>query len=188
MESSARLWKHRKRMTLCGRLACTIAVVGAMQLGCTKHVTTRNAGNELIPAGSRNLASDFTVTDVQGHRITLSQYKGKAVLLDFWATTCAGCKVEIPWYVEFEKKYRDKGLAVLGIDVHEENVAKLKPFITHWQMDYPVAVGSDALAGMYGVQELPLTFLIDRNGRIAVSHAGIIDKARFETAIRELLR
>jgi peroxiredoxin len=160
-----------------------------MQLGCTKHVATRNTGNELIPAGSRNLASDFTVTDVQGHRITLSQYKGNVVLLDFWTTTCAGCKVEIPWYVEFEKKYRDEGLAVLGIDVHEENVANLKPFMSHWQMDYPVvAVGSDALAGMYSVRELPLTFLIDRTGRIAVSHAGIIDKARFETAIRELLR
>jgi thiol-disulfide isomerase/thioredoxin len=159
-----------------------------MQIGCTKPVTARNTFYELIPAASRALASDFTVTDVQGRRITLSQYKGTVVLLDFWATTCGGCKVEIPWYVEFDKKYRDEGLAVLGIDVHEESVANVKPFITHWQMDYPVAVGSDALAGTYRVQELPLTFLIDRTGRIAVSHAGIIDKARFESAIRELLR
>jgi thiol-disulfide isomerase/thioredoxin len=173
---------------LCYCLTCTVALAGLEQVGCMKPVTARNVVSELIPVGSRSLASDFNVIDVQGHKITLSQYKGKVVLLDFWATTCGGCKVEIPWYVEFDKKYRDEGLALLGIDVHEENVANVKPFITHWHMDYPVAVGSDALAGVYGVQELPLTFLIDRSGRIAMSHAGIIDKARFESEIRELLR
>jgi thiol-disulfide isomerase/thioredoxin len=181
------LWNGLNRALCCG-LTCAVALVGLTQVGCTKPAPARKVASELVPAGTRILASDFTVTDMQSHRITLSQYKGKVVLLDFWATTCGGCKVEIPWYVEFDKKYRDEGLALVGIDVAEENVANVKPFIAHWQMDYPVAVGSDALAELYRVQELPLTLLIDRTGRIAVSHAGIIDKAQFESEIRELLR
>jgi thiol-disulfide isomerase/thioredoxin len=109
-------------------------------------------------------------------------------LLDFWATTCGGCKVEIPWFVEFDKRYRDKGLILVGISVNEENVSDVRRFTTNWHMEYPVALGSDALVRQFGVRELPLTYLIDRTGRIATSHAGIVDKARFEREIRELLR
>lgn len=188
MVSAAWLQKSPERMPLCGPLACAIALSGIMQVGCTKSASARNSFNELIPATSRTLASDFTVSDIQGHRITLSQYRGHVVLLDFWATTCGGCKVEIPWYVEFDRRYRDKGLILVGISVNEENVPDVRRFITNWHMEYPVALGSDALVRQYGVRELPLTYLIDRTGRIAMSHAGVVDKARFESEIRELLR
>jgi peroxiredoxin len=180
--------KRCKRMPLCGRLACTIAVVGPMQPGCTKPVTACNTGNELIPAASRTVASDFTITDVKGHRVTLSQYRGKVVLLDFWATTRGGCKVEIPWYVEFDKIYRDKGSAVVGINEDGESAINVRSIMVNWHMVYPVVMGNDAVRERFIVQQLPLTFLIDRSGRIAVSHAGIVDKIRFEGEIKEPLK
>jgi peroxiredoxin len=144
--------------------------------------------DELIPIGSRVPAPDFTLTDVHGQKITLSRYKGKVVLLDFWATTCGGCKIELPWYVEFDKKYRDKGLALIGIDMYGETPAIVRPFMVKSHMEYPVAIGSDALGEQFHVREMPLTLLIDRTGRIAVSHAGIVDKTRFENEIRQLLQ
>jgi thiol-disulfide isomerase/thioredoxin len=110
------------------------------------------------------------------------------VLLDFWAVECGGCKVEVPWYVEFDRKYRDKGLALIGIDTYGESLDKVKPFMAKVGRDYPVAIGNDALGERFHVEEMPLTLLIDRNGRIAVSHAGTVDKAQFENDIQELLQ
>ena len=142
----------------------------------------------LIPAGSRVPAPDFTVTDLSGRTVSLSQFRGRVVLLDFWAVECAGCKVEIPWYVAFDKTYRDKGLALIGIDMYGESPAVVKAFLEKEHMNYPVAIGNDALGERFHVEEMPLTLLIDRSGRIALSHAGIVDKTQFEKDIQELLR
>ena len=148
----------------------------------------KTSPEELIPASSRKPAPDFTLTDVAGRSLTLSRYRGRVVLLDFWATTCGGCKVEIPWYVEFDRRYRSKGLALVGIDMYGETARVIRPFMRKSHMDYPVAIGNDALGARFGVHEMPLTLLIDRNGRIAVSHAGIVNKAEFEKDIQALLR
>jgi len=141
----------------------------------------------LTPVSGRKTAPDFTLTDAQGKPVTLSAYKGKVVLLDFWATWCGGCKVEIPWYVEFDKRYREKGLVVIGVSLDEEGMKVVKPFLEKRHIDYPVVIGSDALGQEFGLQSMPLTLLIDRNGKIAVAHAGIVDKGNFESHIRELL-
>jgi len=133
-------------------------------------------------------APDFTLTDLSGGTVSLSQFKGKVVLLDFWAVDCGGCKVEIPWYVAFDKTYRDKGLAVIGIDMYGESPDVVKAFMKKENMNYPVAIGNDALGERFHVEEMPLTLLIDRSGRIALSHAGIVDKTQFEKDIQELLR
>jgi peroxiredoxin len=142
----------------------------------------------LIPAGSRVQAPDFTVTDLSGRTITLSQLKGKVVLLDFWAVDCGGCKVEIPWYVEFDKNYRDKGLTLIGIDMYGESPKVMKTFMEKTHMNYQVAIGNDELGRRFHVEEMPLTLLIDRSGRVAFSHAGIVDKTEFEKDIQELLQ
>ena len=144
--------------------------------------------NDLIPAASRVTAPDFAVTDVNGAAIRLSKYKGKVVLLDFWATTCGGCKIELPWYVEFDHRYHDKGLAVVGLDMYGESAEVIKPFMVKWKMAYPVAIGTDEIGDRFGLKEMPLTVLIDRRGRIAVSHAGIVDRASFEENVQRLLR
>jgi cytochrome c biogenesis protein CcmG/thiol:disulfide interchange protein DsbE len=110
------------------------------------------------------------------------------VLLDFWAVECGGCKVEIPWYVAFDKIYRDKGLALIGIDMYGESPDVVKTFMAKARMNYRVAIGNDALGERFHVEEMPLTLLIDRSGRVALSHAGIVDKTQFENDIQELLQ
>jgi thiol-disulfide isomerase/thioredoxin len=168
-------------------LVAAISIVSIFALDGQTVPTTKNV-ETLIPAASRVAARDFTLTDVQGKAITLSKYKGKVVLLDFWATTCGGCKIELPWYVEFDHRYRDKGLLVIGLDMYGETPEVIKPFIAKWKMNYPVAIGTDEIGDRFGLKEMPLTLLIDRNGKIAISHTGIVDKAAFEEDIQRLLR
>jgi peroxiredoxin len=146
------------------------------------------AAYALIPSQSRLAAPELNLTDITGSRLNLSQYRGKVVLLDFWAVDCGGCVIEIPWYVEFDRKYRDKGLQLIGIDMYNESPAYIKPFMQKSHMQYPVAVGNEEIGKRFHADELPKTILIDREGRVAVSHVGIVDKAMFEHDIEELLK
>ena len=146
------------------------------------------SAEKLIPAARRAQAPDFTLLDVYGKPISLARYKGQVVLLDFWATTCGGCKVELPWYVAFKSRYQAQGLRLIGLDMYGETPEVVRPFLAKWHMDYPVAIGTDALGERFGLREMPLTVLIDRKGRIAVSHAGVVDRVSFEAAIRQLLK
>ncbi|MBV9679065.1 MAG: TlpA family protein disulfide reductase [Acidobacteriaceae bacterium] len=135
----------------------------------------------------RKPAPDFTLTDGEGQMVTLSAYKGDVVLLDFWATWCGGCKTEIPWYMEFNKKYRSRGLAVIGVAMDDEGMKVVDPFVKQKGIDYTIVIGNDALAKKYNLTAMPLTLLIDRSGRIAVSHAGVVNRVDFENAIQQLL-
>jgi peroxiredoxin len=166
---------------------------GPLEDRVTEKATTepnvpKRSAYSLIPAGSRVAAPDFTVTDLSGKTITLSQFKGKVVLLDFWALDCGGCKVEIPWYVAFDKSYRDKGLALIGIDMYGESPKVVEAFMEKTHMNYRVAIGDDELGKRFHVEQMPLTLLVDRSGRVALSHAGIVDKTQFEKDIQELLQ
>ena len=138
---------------------------------------------------SNERAPDFTRVDAAGHKVRLSKYKGKVVLVDFWATWCTGCKEEIPWYVEFADKYRKSGLAAVGVAMDDEGWKVVKPFLAEkMKITYPVVIGDTPLAQQFGgINSLPVTLLIDRQGRIAYSHIGVVDKAEFERRIQELL-
>ena len=141
----------------------------------------------LLAATVLEPAPDFTLTDSHGVPVRLSDYKGRVVLLDFWATWCGGCKVEIPWYMEFQNKYKDKGLAVIGVAMDDDGWKKVKPFAEAKQMNYPVVLGTGELAERYAVTAMPVTLLIDRDGRIAASHPGLVNKEVFEKKIQALL-
>jgi cytochrome c biogenesis protein CcmG/thiol:disulfide interchange protein DsbE len=141
----------------------------------------------ILPAADRVPAPDFTLPGANGAAVQLSRYQGKVVLLDFWATWCHGCKTEIPWYVEFSRKYQKSGLVVIGVSMDDEGWTLVKPFLREHQMKYPVVIGNDALGKRYGLAEMPLTLLIDRHGRIAFSHAGVVEKDAFEGELRDLL-
>src|SRR5205823_3675613 len=104
----------------------------------------------------------------------LSDYKGKVVLLDFWATWCGPCKIEIPWFMEFEQTYKDRGFAVVGVSMDEDGWDVVKPYIQARKINYRVLLGNDQVGQLYGgVESLPTTFLIDRSGRIAKVHVGL---------------
>src|SRR5256885_1899970 len=143
---------------------------------------------ELIEANSRKAAPDFTLADSKGTAIKLSNYRGRVVLLDFWATWCGGCKVEIPWYMEFQKKYKESGLSVVGVSVDDDGWKSVKPFLEAKQVNYPVVIGDWDLARRFGITSLPVTLLIDRNGKVADLHVGMVDKDVFDREIQILLR
>jgi peroxiredoxin len=133
-------------------------------------------------------APDFTLNDDAGSPVKLSAYKGKVVLLDFWATWCTGCKVEIPWYVEFQNKYRNDGLVAIGVSMDDDGWKSVKPFLEEHKLNYPIVIANQDLTTRYGgLPSLPMTLLIDRDGKIAESHAGMVDKDVFEKKIKTLL-
>ena len=142
----------------------------------------------LAAAGPRNAAPEFRATDSNGATVRLADYKGKVLLLNFWATWCGGCKLEIPWLIDFEKRYRDKGLAVIGVSMDDDGWKLVKPFIVEKGMNYPVILGTPDLAKSYAVDSMPRTLLIDRISRIAASHTGVVDRAAFESEIQALLK
>ncbi|MGA2597854.1 MAG: TlpA disulfide reductase family protein [Bryobacteraceae bacterium] len=119
-------------------------------------------------------APDFALKDRDGATVHLSDYKGKVVMLDFWATWCGPCKIEIPWFMEFEQQYKDKGFAVLGVSMDEGGWDDVKPYIEERKINYRILLGDDKVDHEYGgIDSLPTTFLIDRSGKIAAVHVGI---------------
>ena len=112
------------------------------------------------------------------------------MLVDFWATWCAGCKVEIPWFIEFQKKYGSQGLTSVGVAMDEEGWDKVRPWLEEHPIAYPVVIGNlELLTKKFGfAPSLPITLLIDREGRIAASHAGVVDKDQWESRIVALLK
>jgi peroxiredoxin len=151
----------------------------------------------LIPASQRKSAPGFTLVDAQGKSVSLTGDRGKVVLLDFWATWCGGCKLEIPWYIGFDHQYRDHGLAAIGASMDDDGWKSVRPFLArkidaetggNIAMPYPVVIATPAMAKQYNITSMPVTFLIDRQGRIALSHAGVVDRRSFENAIQELLK
>ncbi len=143
----------------------------------------------LSAVASRRPAPALSLKDGKGVAQKLSNYKGRVVLVDFWATWCTGCKLEIPWFMEFEKKYGGKGLSAIGVSVDEEGWRPVKAYLAEHPITYPVVLGDfDVMEKKFGLPaSLPVTLLIDRSGRIALTHAGVVDKEKFEADIRQLL-
>jgi peroxiredoxin len=132
-------------------------------------------------------APDFALTDANGKDVRLSELKGKVVLVNFWATWCHGCQQEIPWFVEFAKKYGDQGLATIGVSMDSDGWKEVRPWIKEKGVNYTIVIGSEELAKQYGLDGMPLTALVGRDGKIAATHAGVVDREATEKKIRELL-
>jgi peroxiredoxin len=141
----------------------------------------------LLPAAQRKPAPEFALQDSSGKTVSLKNYRGKVVLLDFWATWCHGCKLEIPWFAEFSRKYGDKGVVVVGVSLDSDGWKVVRPFIKTAQVPYQIILGNDAMAAQYGIQNMPDTFLIDRDGRVAAVYNGLVDKQNVDDNLRAML-
>jgi len=170
-----------------GTVLLTGFLLGCVIYGCSPAKSAKAAS--LKPDSERHTAPDFALKDADGKTVRLSDYKGKVVLLDFWATYCGPCKIEIPWFMDFERKHKDQGFSELGVDMDEEGWDAVKPFVNDVGINYRIVVGNDATADMFGgIEALPTTFLIDRDGKIAAVHVGLTSKGDFENAIDQLLQ
>jgi cytochrome c biogenesis protein CcmG/thiol:disulfide interchange protein DsbE len=142
---------------------------------------------DITKPAARKAAVDFSLPGRDGKPLKLSSLKGKVVLLDFWATWCTGCKVEIPWFIEFDKAYRSKGLAALGVSMDDEGWKTIEPYLKKSPISYPIVAGNFDTAAPYNITALPVTVLIDRKGRVAAQHVGVVDKKSFEVELKQLL-
>ena len=133
------------------------------------------------------VAPDFTLPNIAGGSLTLSSYRGKVVLLDFWATWCTPCREEIPRFVEMQKQYGDHGLQIIGVSM-DDSPDPVRDFYQHMQMNYPVVMGDAKTGGLYGgILGLPIAFVLDRDGRIVAKHIGAVDVSKLEGEIVKLL-
>jgi peroxiredoxin len=163
--------------------------VGYQTLKSNQAQSARAAASNLTPDKQRRRAPDFALKDVNGNMVRLADFRGKVVLLDFWATWCGPCKIEIPWFKEFERQHKDKGFAVIGVAMDDGGWDVVKPFASFMKINYRVVVGNDTLADQYGgIEAMPTTFLIDREGYIAATHVGLSPKDDFEDGILQLLQ
>ena len=164
-----------------------LAISTLLAVGILMASEPAGAPAALLPAAQRKPAPEFALQDSSGKTVSLKDYRGKVVLLDFWATWCHGCKLEIPWFAEFSHKYGDKGVAVVGVSLDSEGWKLVNPFIKAAQIPYQIVLGNDNVAKSYGIKNMPDTFLIDREGRIAAAYNGIIDKQNVDENLRAML-
>ena len=133
-------------------------------------------------------APNWDLKDLSGKSVKLSDFKGKVVVLDFWATWCPPCRAEIPNFVDLEAKYKDKGLAIVGISLDQGGPGVVASFVKAQKINYPIVMGDDNVSHLYGdIQAIPTTFIIDPKGNIVGSHQGFTEKSVFEDEIKKLL-
>jgi peroxiredoxin len=169
-----------------------VLLVIAVALAIGVYDVVRHGRSHSRTGGARgsvdSVAPGFSLQDLTGQPLALSNYKGKVVLLDYWATWCTPCRGEIPHFVEFQDNYSGQGLQVLGVSM-DDDVKPVREFYQQYKMNYPVAMGSAELADSYGgILGLPVTFLIDRDGRIAAKYVGAVDVSVIENKMQALLQ
>ena len=150
-----------------------------------KSVTLANR----CPVDAKPANLDFTLKDLDGQDVSLSRFKGKVILLDFWATWCGPCKVEIPNFIDFQDKYGQAGLQVVGVSI-DDTPEKLQPYVKDMKMNYLVlqGLGHDDVQNAYGpMYAIPVTVLISRDAKICATHMGLTGKEAIEQEIKALL-
>ena len=176
-----------------------------------ERVLASEARGELVPdvAGGPavyisplkgKMAPAFTLEDMSGKKVSLASYRGKAVMLNFWATWCAPCKIETPWLVELRNKYAAKGFEILGIDTEGDDLkpgdkagwdktkAAVTKFVQQEKMPYPVLFDGDSISTPYGgLDELPTSFFVNRKGTVVAAQLGLTSESEIEGNIKKAL-
>jgi peroxiredoxin len=171
-------------------------IVLALVFATTSAPGQAGARATVVPEASRQAAPAFQLADSSGTNKQVTDYRGKVVLLNFWATECGGCRLEIPWLIELESAHKSGGFTVVGVSMDTsyegaksagEAWSKVKPFVLDHKLNYPVLMGDAALITSYKLGAVPATYLIDKQGRIAATYSGVIDKSDVDSNINKLL-
>src|ERR1700758_3993601 len=166
-----------------------VAVIAAAMLYFGFHMARRPGSDAPAILGKTTPAPDFTLEKLNGGNLKLSDLRGKAVLLNFWATWCGPCKIETPWLVEMQNQYGHQGLQVIGVAMDDSGKDEISKFAKDMGVNYPVLLGKEAVGDEYGgVPALPESFFIGRDGKIVDRIIGLKGKAEIEDAIKKALK
>ena len=179
--------------------AVTLSLAAALTVGMTPgckstkdtdgETANRLAANAAIDStGTAIPAPSFSLPDLAGNRVELAQFKGKVLVIDFWATWCPPCREAIPELVAMKKKYGPQGFDIVGISMDENPARVVPPFVEHYGINYPIVMGDDQVSSAFGgIYGLPTTFIVDRQGNIAQRYIGYVDLKVIEKEIEGLL-
>jgi thiol-disulfide isomerase/thioredoxin len=166
-----------------------IAAIVAAMLFAGIHMARKNAANS--PGKGQlmgNVAPDFVLPTLDGKDLKLSDLRGKAVLLNFWATYCGPCKVEMPWFVELQKEYGPQGFQIVGVAMDDASTEDIAKFVKEMGVNYPVVLGKESVGESYGgVGVLPTTFFLDRDGKVIFREFGLQSRSVFVDHIKQAL-
>lgn len=132
--------------------------------------------------------ADFTLPTLDGDMVTLSDFKGKVIILDFWATWCGPCKIEIPSFIELQTEYGDAGLQILGVSLDRGNKEEVLNFCDKLGVNYPVLLDDGTVSRRFGIQYIPTTYIIDRDGNFIKKYTGLMGKETFVNDIKGLIK
>jgi peroxiredoxin len=194
-DANARSGRQRRSWIAAAAVA-TVVIVSATPIARTiaercgdllRSLTGNGATRAYDMPSQRRMMPDFTLTDASGQSVRLSDFQGKVVLLNFWTTACRQCDGEIPWFMEFQQTYREN-LVVLGVSLDKDGWATARPYLDTKRITYRVMVGGGDVVRQYGrLRSIPTTLLIDKWGRIAVTHTGFCTRSEYETDTKALL-
>ncbi len=186
MKQQKKTVPDRRTVYLWGVVAVAVLLAGYLLLG-SREPSTANAMKMELPARELSgTAPSFTLSAIDGKTVSLADFRGKVVILDFWATWCPPCRREIPDFVSLQKQYAGQGLQIVGIALDEPD--KVQMFAQANQMNYTVLLGDDEVSARYGgISGIPTTFIIDRTGKIVERFEGFRPRETFEETIKKLL-
>src|SRR5580658_5158948 len=178
-------------------LGLVVLLAGVGIHGCGAVGGQKPAANEKADPKTFKPAPEVTFKGLDGKDVSLASLKGKVVVVNFWATWCEPCQIEIPWMIGFQKKYADRGFTLLGVAMDEEGKSAVEPFVQKTQFDvdghpttmsYPIVLGDDDLAGKFGgLLGLPTTYVITRDGKVAKRYIGLATESDLDKLIQSLL-
>jgi peroxiredoxin len=166
-----------------------VAMVVALMLVFGFKIARRSKPGAASGTAQTNAAApDFTLQSLDGKTVRLSDFRGKAVVLNFWATWCGPCKIEMPWFVDLQKQYGPAGVQFLGVAMDDASTKDIAEFAQSMNVNYPILIGKESVGEAYGgVQFLPETFYLDRNGKIVDKAFGLKGRGEIEDDIKKIV-
>lgn len=176
-------------------ILCIAAMTAMMVASCGGKEPSgkgREAGGPaagVLAAEDRRPSPDFSLKDLDGRDVRLADFRGKVVMVNFWATWCPPCRAEIPDLIELQSQWGPKGLQIIGISLDDEGAAKVAPFASQNRINYTMLVNGNGAANAYGgIEGIPTTFLLDRQGRVVERRAGVAPREHWQQMIASLLK